>query len=116
MFIKRQHTSQRMSLIAEHGDVVYLAGIVADRRDADIAGQTKEVLAKIDQLLADAGVTKDNVFKATIWLRDIANFDAMNGVWDAWVPAGKSPVRACVEARMAAPDILVEIQVTAARS
>lgn len=114
MTIERQHIGPRMSLVAVHGGTAYLAGIVADKRSGtSVADQTREVLEKIDGLLADAGTDKGRVFKATIWLRDIAAFDEMNSVWDKWVVQGSTPVRACVEARMAAPDILVEIQVTA---
>lgn len=117
MTIERKHVGPRMSLVASHGGAVYLAGITADRRaGTSVREQTGEVLEKIDALLAEAGTDKARVFKATIWLRDIADFDAMNAVWDRWVVPGHTPVRACVEveARMAAPDILVEIQVTAA--
>lgn len=114
MTIQRQHIGPRMSLIAVQGGTAYLAGIVADKRSGTSVGdQTREVLEKIDGLLADAGTDKGRIFKATIWLRDIAAFDEMNAVWDKWVVPGNTPVRACVEARMAAPDILVEIQVTA---
>lgn len=115
MTIERQHFGPRMSLVAIHGGTAYLAGIVADNRaGTSVADQTQAVLEKIETLLAGAGTDKSRVFKATIWLRDIADFDDMNAVWDKWVTPGSTPVRACVEARMAAPDILVKIQVTAA--
>lgn len=114
MTIQRLHVGPRMSLVAINNGVAYLAGIVADARGTSVAEQTSEVLRKIEGLLSDAGTSKPNVYKATIWLRDIADFDKMNAVWDQWVLPGSTPVRACVEARMAAPDILVEIQVEAA--
>ncbi len=105
-----------MSQATVHGDTVYLAGIVADqRKGTSVADQTRQVLARIDELLAKTGSDKSRLLKATIWLRDIASFDEMNSVWDAWVVPGETPARACVESRMAAPDILVEIQVTAVR-
>lgn len=117
MTVERQHVGPRMSLIATVGNVVHLAGIVADRRSGtSVLDQTAEVLGKIDALLAEAGSSKHHLIKATIWLRDIGSFDEMNSVWDAWVVPGKTPVRACVEARMAAADILVEIQIDAEKS
>lgn len=116
MSIQRIDVGPRMSQATVHGDTVYLAGIVADqRKGTSVADQTRQVLARIDELLAKAGSDKGKLLKATIWLRDIASFDEMNSVWDAWVVPGETPARACVESRMAAPDILVEIQVTAVR-
>lgn len=116
MSIQRIDVGPRMSQATVHGDTVYLAGIVADhRKGVSVADQTRQVLARIDELLAKAGSDKSKLLKATIWLRDIASFDEMNSVWDAWVVPGETPARACVESRMAAPDILVEIQVTAVR-
>jgi len=117
MSVERKHIGPRMSLVAVHKDTVYLAGITADRRaGTTVREQTEEVLSKIDSLLAEAGTDKKHLVATTIWLRDIATFDEMNAVWDAWVVPGHTPVRACVEARMAAPNILVEIQVTAAKT
>jgi enamine deaminase RidA (YjgF/YER057c/UK114 family) len=116
MPIERIDVGPRMSQAVVHGDTVYLAGVVADeRKGKSVAEQTTQILARIDDLLARAGTSKVKLLKATIWLRDIASFDEMNSVWDRWVVAGETPARACVESRMAAPDILVEIQVTAAR-
>lgn len=116
MSIQRIDVGPRMSQATVHGDTVYLAGIVADqRKGVSVADQTRQVLARIDELLAKAGSDKSKLLKATIWLRDIASFDEMNSIWDAWVVPGETPARACVESRMAAPDILVEIQVTAVR-
>lgn len=92
---------------------VVLAGQVPNDRTLDVVGQTKDVLNKIDDLLAEAGADKSQVVSAYIWLRDIGTFNEMNSVWDAWVVQGRTPARACVEARMAAPDIAVEIQVIA---
>ena len=116
MTVERMHVGPRMSLVAIHNNTVFLAGITADKRGGtSVATQTKEILDRIDTLLAEAGSSKEQVYKATIWLRDIASFDEMNSVWDQWVVAGKTPVRATVEARLAAPDVLVEIQVEAAK-
>ena len=95
------------------GELVMTAGEVADDPDADITTQTRQVLAKIDGLLAEAGTDKGALLGAYIWLPDIGDYDAVNAVWDAWVPAGHAPVRACVQATLADPRLKVEIQVTA---
>jgi len=80
---------------------------------ADTVAQTRDILAQIDALLAEAGTSKAKLISASIWLRDIAHFGQMNTVWDEWVDKDNLPVRATVEARLAAPELLVEIQVTA---
>ena len=103
-----------MSQAVIHGDTVYLAGQVADDRSADVAGQTAQILAKIDNLLAAAGSDKTKILSATIWLSDIGTFSNMNETWDAWVAQGHTPARACVEAKLAVADILVEIGIVAA--
>ena len=115
MSIERLHVGPRLSQIAIHGDTVYTAGIVADDPKADAAGQTQQILAKIDQYLREAGSDKTKMLSVSIWLADIKDFAAMNGVWDAWVPKGNSPPRACVESKLAAPQYKVEIRVVAAR-
>lgn len=114
--IERFETGPRMSQAVSYpasGKVVVLAGQVGNPATADVVEQTKEVIAKIDSLLAQAGADKTQIVSATIWLRDIADFAKMNTVWDAWVPQGHTPARACVEAKLALPELLVEIQVTA---
>ena len=115
MTIKRSKVGPRMSQSVVHGDTVYLAGQVADDPSADVAGQTKQILAKIDGLLAEAGSDKSKLLSATIWLADIRTFDEMNKMWDAWVSAGNTPARACVEAKLARSNLLVEIGIIAAR-
>ena len=112
--IKRIETGPRMSQAVVHGDTVYLAGQVADDPTADVRGQTVQVLASIDRLLAAAGTDKTRILSATIYLADIGTFAQMNTAWDAWVPQGHTPARATVEARLAAPQYKVEIQVVAA--
>lgn len=117
--IERIKTNARMSQIVTFpmdGDMVILAGQVADDRSADAAGQTRDILARIDALLDVAGTGKDSVVSASIWLKDMGDFDAMNTVWDDWLPDGKAPARACVEAALAFPELLVEIQVIAVKS
>ncbi|MCP4335280.1 MAG: RidA family protein [Gammaproteobacteria bacterium] len=115
MSITRHHGNQRMSQIVIHGDTVYLAGQVAADAGADITVQTQQVLQKIDTLLEEAGSDKSKILSAQIWLANIAHFAQMNAVWDAWIAAGHAPARACIEARLASPDLLVEVGVIAAR-
>lgn len=114
MSITRHHTNQRMSQIVIHGDTVYLAGQVANDSNADITVQTQQVLQKIDDLLAEAGSDKSKILSAQIWLTSMGHFTQMNEVWDAWVPEGQAPARACIEARLASPDLLVEVGIIAA--
>lgn len=116
MSIERKHANRRMSQIVVHGDVVYLAGQVAQGAPGkSVAEQTQDILGRIEGLLAEAGTDKAKLLTATIWLVDIASFDEMNEVWDAWLAPGNPPARACVEARLASPDYTVEVMVTAAR-
>lgn len=114
MSIARSQTNSRMSQLVIHNETVYLSGQVANDRTADISVQTQQVLDKIDALLDEANSDKSRILSAQIWLANIGHFSAMNEVWDAWVPDGNAPARACIEARLAAPDLLVEIGITAA--
>ena len=115
MSITRHHGNQRMSQIVIHGDTIYLAGQVAADASADITVQTQQVLQKVDNLLAEAGSDNSKILSAQIWIASIGHFAAMNEVWDAWVPEGHAPARACIEARLARPDLLVEVGIVAAR-
>lgn len=116
MSIERTKTSARMSQIVVHGDTVYLAGQVAvDAAGAPAADQMKNTLERIDGLLAEAGTDKTKLLSATVWLADIRDFDAINEVWDAWVPEGHGPARACVEAKLAFTKYIVEVGIIAAR-
>ena len=112
--IVRLQVGPRMSQAVCHGGVVHLAGQVADDVALDVSGQTRQVLAAIDRLLEEAGSEKSRILQATVYLADIADFAAMNSVWDAWVPQGHTPARATVEAKLATPAYRVEIQVVAA--
>mmetsp|Transcript_36604 Transcript_36604/g.76806 ORF Transcript_36604/g.76806 Transcript_36604/m.76806 type:complete len:150 (+) Transcript_36604:185-634(+) len=104
----------RMSKIVVHNKVVYISG-QTDATATDITGQTQNVLAKVDDLLSQAGTSKSNILTASIWLKDInSDFQGMNGVWNAWLDPENKPVRATVEASLARPQLLVEVQVTAA--
>ncbi|GAB4124178.1 MAG: RidA family protein [Rubrivivax sp.] len=114
MSLQRFDVGARMSEMAVHNGVAYLAGQVAEDGSADITGQTRQVLAAIDRLLARAGTDKSRILRAQIFLADIADFPAMNAVWDGWVVAGHTPPRATVQAALARPEWKVEIVVTAA--
>jgi len=112
---KRIEVGARMSQAVVHGNTVYTAGQVAQRAPgAPVAEQTRDILDKIDELLAAAGTSKEKAVAAYIWLSDMSTFNEMNAVWDAWVAPGHTPARACVETRLAAPQFTVEIQVIAA--
>jgi enamine deaminase RidA (YjgF/YER057c/UK114 family) len=116
MSIERMETGARMSRIVVHGDTVYLAGLTANKTvGQSLAEQTQEILALIEGLLAKAGTDKSKLLTATIWLSDIRTVDEMNKVWDAWVPPGSAPARACIEALLQGPEKKIEIQVTAAK-
>ncbi len=110
--IERSKTTRRMSQIVKHNGTVYLAGQVGE--GATVAEQTSDCLAQVDALLTEAGTSKENLLQAIIWLDDMADFAEMNGVWDAWVPEGHAPARACGDAKLAAPKFKVEITVIAA--
>jgi len=114
MMIQRFDVGARMSEMAVHNGTVYLAGQIADDATQDIAGQTSQVLAAVDALLARAGSDKSKILMAQIFLVDLADFDGMNAVWDAWVSAGHTPPRATVQAALAKPGWKIEVVVTAA--
>jgi len=112
--IHRFDVGPRMSEMAVHDGVAYLAGQVAADASLDIRGQTRQVLAAIDALLERAGSDKSKILRAQIFLADLADFSAMNAVWEAWVVAGHTPPRATVQAALAKPQWKIEIVVTAA--
>lgn len=112
--IQRFDTGKRLSEMTVHNGIAWLAGQVASDATQDIAGQTRQVLAAVDALLARAGTNKTRIVMAQIFIADLADFAAMNEVWDEWVVAGSAPPRATVEAKLARPEWKVEIVVTAA--
>ena len=112
--IQRFDVGARMSEMAVHNGVVYLAGQVAGDGSQDIGGQTRQVLAAIDALLARAGSDKSRILRCQIFIADLADFAAMNAVWEAWVVAGHAPPRATVQAALAKPEWKIEMVVTAA--
>jgi enamine deaminase RidA (YjgF/YER057c/UK114 family) len=114
MTLQRFDVGARLSEMAVHNGVAYLAGQVPEDGTADITGQTRQVLAAIDHLLARAGSDKGRILRAQIFLADLADFPAMNAVWDAWVVPGHTPPRATVQAALARPEWKIEVVVTAA--
>ena len=110
--IERIGTGQRMSRIVKHNGVAYLCGQVGE--GATVAEQTADCLSRVDALLEQAGSSRTQILQAIIWLADMQDFVEMNAVWDAWVPEGHAPARACGEARLARDALRVEIIVTAA--
>jgi enamine deaminase RidA (YjgF/YER057c/UK114 family) len=115
MSIKRHEPSKIYSAAVEANGMVYLAGITPKDVSADIKGQTKQVVDEIDRLLKLCGTDKSKIVTATIWVPDIRLRDPMNEVWIAWTAGQNLPARACIEAKLADPKMLVEIQVTAAK-
>ena len=114
MTIKRLHSGPRMSEAVIANGFVFLAGQVADDEGADTTTQTRQVLAAIDKLLAEAGTDKSRLLTTQIFLVDLADFAAMNAVWEAWVSPGNTPARATVQAHLARPGWKIEIVVSAA--
>lgn len=113
MGIQRHITNQRLSEAVVANGFIFLAGQVPTIDTPDAEAQTVDVLKQIDALLAELGSDKSKILEATIYLTDLANYDALNRAWDAWVPAGHAPARACVKADIANPNWLVEIKLTA---
>ena len=113
--IVRIDQNARRSRASVLGDLVFLAGQVADDKGGDVASQTRESLAKVDDLLARAGTDKSRALSVQIWLASMEDFDAMNAVYDAWVVAGDAPTRCCGKVELSDPAYRVEIVVIAAR-
>ncbi len=109
--IERLHTSARMSKIVKHNDIVYLCGQVGS--GTTVTEQTTDCLSRVDALLLEAGSDRTKILQAIVWLADMADFAEMNAVWDAWIPEGHAPARACGEARLARAALKVEVIITA---
>ncbi len=114
MAIQRHNVGKRISEIVVHNGTAYLAGEVPDDTSKDITGQTREVLAKIDRLLAQVGSDKTKILSAQVFIADMGEFAGMNAAWDAWVAPGNAPARATIEAKLANPAYKVEIMCVAA--
>ncbi|GAB2809319.1 RidA family protein [Comamonas piscis] len=113
--IQRIDSNERLSRIVVHGGVVYVAGVTAGDISGDIGAQTRDVLAKIDGYLKTAGTSKARLLTVQIWLKDIdKDFAGMNQVWGEWADKANMPTRATCEAKLARPELLVEIIVSAA--
>jgi enamine deaminase RidA (YjgF/YER057c/UK114 family) len=110
--IERIDVGTRMSKIVKHNGVAYLCGQVGDGET--VTEQTRDCISRVEALLAKAGSSPERMLQVVIWLADMQDFAAMNAVWDAWVPEGQAPARACGEAKLARADLKVEIIVTAA--
>lgn len=110
--IERIETGTRMSKIVKHNGVAYLCGQVG--AGDTVTEQTQDCLARVDALLEQAGSSREHILQAIVWVADMADFAEMNAVWDAWVPEGHAPARACGEAKLARPELKVEVIVTAA--
>lgn len=115
MTIERFHTVPRMSKMVRHAGLLYLCGQTSVGSPAlGIEAQANEMLDRVDALLVEAGSSRGRILAATIHLRDMSDFAAMNRIWEAWLPAGAAPARTTVEARLAAPELLVEVTIVAA--
>jgi enamine deaminase RidA (YjgF/YER057c/UK114 family) len=112
--LRRFHVGDRLSEMTLHNGTVYLAGQVAADASQDIRGQTEQVLAAIDKLLIEAGTDKAHILMCQIFIKDLADFPAMNEVWEDWLAPGDAPPRATVQANLAKPEWRVEMVVTAA--
>jgi enamine deaminase RidA (YjgF/YER057c/UK114 family) len=113
--IIRTEANKILAKAVEYHGFVYVQGMTAKDPSKDVKGQTEEVLAQIDEVLETHGTDKTRLLQAQIWLKDIRDRDAMNAVWSAWLPLNGAPARACVEASMADPRLLVEVMVTACK-
>ncbi|OGV53249.1 MAG: hypothetical protein A2017_06180 [Lentisphaerae bacterium GWF2_44_16] len=114
MDIIRKDVKKRMSRIVIHNGTVYLCGQVANERTPDIRQQTRGMLENVQKLLDSAGSSRDKILSATVYLKNMGDFQAMNEIWDEWIPEGQAPARACVQAKMAYEEVLVEISIIAA--
>lgn len=113
--INRYQLNDRMSQIVVHKDQVLISGQLAPRPEEDALGQTRDILARIDDLLNQAGTDKSRVLSANIWVSGMEHFAAMNDAWEDWIDPENPPVRACVQAELMTPEYLVEIQVAAVK-
>jgi enamine deaminase RidA (YjgF/YER057c/UK114 family) len=112
--VQRIEKTARLSRVVLHERVAYFSGLTADDRQQDVIGQTRQIFAKTDTFLKEIGSNRSLLLSATIWLRDIADFDRMNTAWVEWIDKDEPPARATVQAILGLPDVLVEIQFTAA--
>ena len=112
--VQRFDVGPRLSEMAVHNGTVYLAGQVPSDATADMAGQTQQVLDQVDALLERAQTDKSRLLMVQIFIKDLADFPAMNAVYEQWLAHVDAPPRATVQAQLANPDWKVEMVVTAA--
>jgi enamine deaminase RidA (YjgF/YER057c/UK114 family) len=115
MTITRYKAHPRASLFVIHENTIYVSGLTPQNPDADIKGQTENVLARVDDILAKAGSSKSKILLVTIYLKNISDYDAMNEVWGTWVDPSNLPSRVTVEAKLTSPNFLIDIAVIGAR-
>lgn len=113
--IIRTEPNRILAKAVEHHGFVFVQGVTAKDLARDIKGQTEDVLAQIEAILETHGTDNTRLLQALVWVKDIREREAMNEVWSAWLPPGAAPARACVEAKMADPRVLVEVMVTACK-
>ena len=113
--ITRLHEGPKLSRVVIHNDIVYLCGQVAKSYDDDIKGQTRTMLERVDEHLAEAGTDRSKMLSATVYVKNMSDAPLMNEVWGEWLGDAPRPARTCVQAELAKPNTLVEITVTAAR-
>lgn len=112
--IKRLHSGPKLTRVIIHNDIVYLCGQVAKDYDGDITEQTRSMLERVDEHLAEAKTDRSNILSATIYIRDIDQVSKMNAAWSEWLGDAPRPASTCVQAQMTKPNILVEVTITAA--
>ena len=112
MSIQRFEGNGRMSKAVIFNNTLYLCGQTCG--EGDIKEQTAGVLAKVEELLNQYGSDKKHILSITVYVKDMKDFADMNSVYDAWIEDGFEPARACVEAKMAREQLLVEMSVVAA--
>lgn len=112
MTIERFEPTARSSKFVKHNGTIYLSGQVGDGES--LAEQTHDCLSRVDALLTESGSSREHILKAVIWLSDMSYFAEFNEIWNAWVPDGHAPARACGEAKLAREILKVEIIITAA--
>lgn len=112
--IVRHDRGKRFSKVVVHNGIAYFSGIASQNRAGDIAAQTSDVLKAADALLTKIGASKSHILTAAVWLSDIREFDGMNAIWEEWIDQDHPPARATVEAKLAHPDLRVEVQFSVA--
>lgn len=115
--VTRANQTRIMHRSVECGGVVYFGGVVADDRTVSMGDQTRQICAKLDGYLREAGTDRNNILFAQIFLSDMSAKAQMDEAWLDWIPAEALPARATVGvADLGSPDTLIEVVITVARS